>query len=42
MTFENEFTARISAGLAAIAVTVTLLVTSFSTPHYSMITSVIA
>ncbi|MFB0613638.1 hypothetical protein [Aurantiacibacter poecillastricola] len=42
MTFANDITARITAGFAAFAVTVTLLVSSFSTPEASLISSIIA
>ena len=42
MTFTNDFTARISAALAAVAVTTTILVSSFSTPQASIIGSLLA
>jgi hypothetical protein len=42
MTFTNDFTARISAAFAAVAVTTTILVSSFSHPEASIIASVFA
>ncbi|APE26957.1 hypothetical protein [Aurantiacibacter gangjinensis] len=42
MTFANGFTARITSGLAAVAVTAMLLVSSFSTPEASIFTGIIA
>ena len=42
MTFANDFTARITSGLAAVAVTAMLLVSSFSTPEASIFTGIIA
>lgn len=42
MTFANDFAARISAALAAVAVTTTILVSSFSTPEASIITGILA
>lgn len=42
MTFTNDFAARISAGFAAVAVTMTILVSSFSTPQASIIGSLVA
>jgi|GEM_PF-1000993 len=42
MTFNTEFTARITAALAAVVVTTTILVSSFSTPQASIIASVLA
>jgi len=42
MTFTNDYAARISAAFAAVIVTTTILVSSFSAPQYSVITSVLA
>lgn len=42
MTFTNDFSARITAAFAAVAVTLTLLVSSFSTPEASIITGILA
>ncbi|WAT19004.1 hypothetical protein OZN62_05405 [Aurantiacibacter sp. MUD11] len=42
MTFTNDITARVSAAFAAVAVTITLLVSSFSTPEASIIAGVLA
>ncbi|WP_272914647.1 hypothetical protein [Aurantiacibacter rhizosphaerae] len=42
MTFTNDFTARITAAFSAIVVTTTILVSSFSTPGASVVTSIIA
>ncbi len=42
MTFTNDFSARISAALAAVAVTTTILVSSFSTPQASILSSILA
>ncbi|WP_346033802.1 hypothetical protein [Erythrobacter westpacificensis] len=42
MTFANDFTARISAALAAVAVTTTILVSSFSAPQASIVAGLLA
>ncbi|MGB3797316.1 MAG: hypothetical protein WA957_13565 [Alteraurantiacibacter sp.] len=42
MTFTNDFTARITAALSAVIVTTTILVSSFSSPEASIVTSIIA
>lgn len=42
MTFANENSARISAAFAAVAVTLTLLVSSFSTPEASIFAGLVA
>ena len=42
MTNSADFSARISAGLAAALMTVTLLVASFSNPSTSMIAGLVA
>jgi hypothetical protein len=42
MTFASDYTARITAALAAVVVTTTILVSSFSTPQASIIASIIA
>ena len=42
MTFANDYAARISAALAAVIVTTTILVSSFSTPEASMIAGILA
>ncbi|WP_276309480.1 hypothetical protein [Aurantiacibacter odishensis] len=42
MTFANDFTARISAALAAVVVTTTILVSSFSTPQASIVAGLLA
>lgn len=42
MTFSNDFNARITAAFAAVAVTLTLIVSSFSTPEASIFTGLVA
>jgi hypothetical protein len=42
MNLTNDFSARVSAALAAVAVTTTILISSFSSPQYSVIASVLA
>lgn len=42
MTFTNDFTARITAAFAAVTVTMTLLVSSFSTPEASIFAGILA
>lgn len=42
MTFANDINARLTAALAAVAVTFSLIVTSFSTPQASVIASILA
>ncbi len=42
MTFVSDYTARITAALAAVVVTTTILVSSFSTPQASIIASIVA
>ncbi|MEL1249574.1 hypothetical protein [Aurantiacibacter gilvus] len=42
MTFTNDFSARISAAFAAVAVTATLLISSFSTPEASIFAGLVA
>lgn len=42
MTFASDYTARITAALAAVFVTTTILVSSFSTPQASIIASLVA
>ena len=42
MTFASDYTARITAALAAVVVTTTILVSSFSTPQASIIASIVA
>lgn len=42
MTFTNDFSARIMAALAAVTVTTSLLISSFSTPEASIFAGLIA
>lgn len=42
MTFASDYTARITAALAAVIVTTTILVSSFSTPQTSILAGILA
>lgn len=42
MTNFNEYASRVLAGFGAVAMTLTLIVSSFSTPQASLISSIIA
>ena len=42
MTFANDFNARLTAAFAAVAMTMMLIVTSFSTPQGSALAGLLA
>ena len=42
MTISNEFTTRLFAGFGAVAMTLTLITSYFSTPHAAVFTGLLA